>query len=127
MTGNVDDAYLVPFAFVAVEEVDIMLQIFLRQDVAIGGFAFIIFLQHAQDGLCVQAETVLFLVVVKQPFALKAKNVLHFCFIYLSPFSMRAQLLKVVVPIKMSAMIAGNEVDIASKDMLTQFAWIASA
>ena len=39
---------------------------------------------------------------------------------------MRAQLLKVVVPIKMSAMIAGNEVDIASKDMLTQFAWIVS-
>ena len=80
VTGNVDDAYLVPFAFVAVEEVDVMLQIFLRQDVAIGGFAFMIFLQHAQDGLCVQAETVLFLVVVKQSFALKAKNVLHISF-----------------------------------------------
>ena len=39
-----------------------------------------LFLQHAQDGLCVQAETVLFLVVVKQPFALKAKNVLHISF-----------------------------------------------
>ena len=53
--------------------------------------------------------------------------VLYCSFIYLSPFSMRAQLLKVVVPIKMSAMIAGNEVDIASKDMLTQFAWKVSA
>ena len=40
---------------------------------------------------------------------------------------MRAQLLKVVVPIKMSAMVAGNEVDIAGKDMLTQFDWIVSA
>lgn len=43
------------------------------------------------------------------------------------PFFNGAQLLKVVVPIKMSAMIAGNEVDIASKDMLTQFAWKVSA
>ena len=81
------------------------------------GTFFVIHLLLALDSIKKRAQTILLCLnksILFEPFYLDLSITSYYSSI-------------IMIPIKMSAMIAGNEVDIASKDMLTQFAWKVSA